>query len=397
MAKSELLKLLFLKNMRLKNIFILSNFIIATLLNAVELRSDIDFTDIFEKNICNFSHPISLTYSIEHIKSSRDYDYKKVSKQLPDANYEFTTNGHDKHILSITSCDPIYNGKPYNGKCLTIGDSSVLYLENINRVIILKKGENNQMPQVFWEYLTLLPGDSLMERGKPILEMLEEFTSNGKLTADRKENGQRMLEYRLPSTKIDGYELSPILSLLFKYIDGKLYPLSIKVQTLKKDPNANLSMSPPKIEIKYSSYVRLENSGVYIPKLTEIKRANLYYPNNDITGTLKNDIICWIIIKVKDATDDEKIINERLKFKIPSEAIIEDKNNSEKLSRKYSGDNLLEENEILADRKVKRIFKDDMKLVIEDRFKESRTSYTLWIGNEIKAIKTVRNGVKNGN
>ena len=284
--------------MQIRYIFILSNFIITTLLNAVEFRSDVDFTDIFEKNICNFSLPISLRYSIEHIKNSQDYDYEKMGKQLPDANYEFTTNGYDKHMLSIKSYDSIYNGKPYNGKCLTIGDSSVLYLENINRAIILKKEENNQMPQVFWEYLTLLPGDSLMERGKPILEMLEEFTSHGKLT--------------------------------FKYIDGKLYPLSIKVQTVKRDPNANLSMSPPKIEIKYSNYVRLENSEVYIPKLIEIKKANIYYPNNDITGILKNDIICWIIIKVSEVTDNEEIINERLKFKIPSDTIIEDKNNSER-------------------------------------------------------------------
>ena len=316
--------------MQIRYIFILSNFIITTLLNAVEFRSDVDFTDIFEKNICNFSLPISLRYSIEHIKNSQDYDYEKMGKQLPDANYEFTTNGYDKHMLSIKSYDSIYNGKPYNGKCLTIGDSSVLYLENINRAIILKKEENNQMPQVFWEYLTLLPGDSLMERGKPILEMLEEFTSHGKLTADRKENGPSMLEYRLPPTKVDGYELSPTLSLLFKYIDGKLYPLSIKVQTVKRDPNANLSMSPPKIEIKYSNYVRLENSEVYIPKLIEIKKANIYYPNNDITGILKNDIICWIIIKVSEVTDNEEIINERLKFKIPSDTIIEDKNNSER-------------------------------------------------------------------
>lgn len=316
--------------MRIKIIFILSNFIIATLLNAVQFRSDIDFTDIFEKNICNFSLPISLKYSIEHVKNSQDYDYKKISKQLPDANYEFTTNGYDKHMLSITSYESIYNGKPYNGKCLTIGDSSVLYLENINRAIILKKEENNQMPQVFWEYLTLLPGDSLMERGKPILEMLEEFTSNGKLTADRKENGQRMLEYRLPPTKVGRYELSPTLILLLKYINGRLYPLSIKLQTVKMDQNANLSISPPRIEIKYSNYVRLENSEVYIPKLIEIKKANIYYPNNDITGILKNDIICWIIIKVSEATDNEEIIDERLKFKIPSDTIIEDKNNSER-------------------------------------------------------------------
>lgn len=316
--------------MRIKIIFILSNFIIATLLNAVQFRSDIDFTDIFEKNICNFSLPISLKYSIEHVKNSQDYDYKKISKQLPDANYEFTTNGYDKHMLSITSYESIYNGKPYNGKCLTIGDSSVLYLENINRAIILKKEENNQMPQVFWEYLTLLPGDSLMERGKPILEMLEEFTSNGKLTADRKENGQRMLEYRLPPTKVGRYELSPTLILLLKYINGRLYPLSIKLQTVKMDQNANLSISPPRIEIKYSNYVRLENSEVYIPKLIEIKKANIYYPNNDITGILKNDIICWIIIKVSEVTDNEEIINERLKFKIPSDTIIEDKNNSER-------------------------------------------------------------------
>lgn len=316
--------------MRIKIIFILSNFIIATLLNAVQFRSDIDFTDIFEKNICNFSLPISLKYSIEHVKNSQDYDYKKISKQLPDANYEFTTNGYDKHMLSITSYEPIYNGKPYNGKCLTIGDSSVLYLENINRAIILKKEENNQMPQVFWEYLTLLPGDSLMERGKPILEMLEEFTSNGKLTADRKENGQRMLEYRLPPTKVGRYELSPTLILLLKYINGRLYPLSIKLQTVKMDQNANLSISPPRIEIKYSNYVRLENSEVYIPKLIEIKKANIYYPNNDITGILKNDIICWIIIKVSEVTDNEEIIDERLKFKIPSDTIIEDKNNSER-------------------------------------------------------------------
>jgi len=316
--------------MRIKIIFILSNFIIATLLNAVQFRSDIDFTDIFEKNICNFSLPISLKYSIEHVKNSQDYDYKKISKQLPDANYEFTTNGYDKHMLSITSYESIYNGKPYNGKCLTIGDSSVLYLENINRAIILKKEENNQMPQVFWEYLTLLPGDSLMERGKPILEMLEEFTSNGKLTADRKENGQRMLEYRLPPTKVGRYELSPTLILLLKYINGRLYPLSIKLQTVKMDQNANLSISPPRIEIKYSNYVRLENSEVYIPKLIEIKKANIYYPNNDITGILKNDIICWIIIKVSEVTDNEEIIDERLKFKIPSDTIIEDKNNSER-------------------------------------------------------------------
>ena len=316
--------------MRIKIIFILSNFIIATLLNAVQFRSDIDFTDIFEKNICNFSLPISLKYSIEHVKNLQDYDYKKISKQLPDANYEFTTNGYDKHMLSITSYESIYNGKPYNGKCLTIGDSSVLYLENINRAIILKKEENNQMPQVFWEYLTLLPGDSLMERGKPILEMLEEFTSNGKLTADRKENGQRMLEYRLPPTKVGRYELSPTLILLLKYINGRLYPLSIKLQTVKMDQNANLSISPPRIEIKYSNYVRLENSEVYIPKLIEIKKANIYYPNNDITGILKNDIICWIIIKVSEVTDNEEIIDERLKFKIPSDTIIEDKNNSER-------------------------------------------------------------------
>ena len=316
--------------MRIKIIFILSNFIIATLLNAVQFRSDIDFTDIFEKNICNFSLPISLKYSIEHVKNSQGYDYKKISKQLPDANYEFTTNGYDKHMLSITSYEPIYNGKPYNGKCLTIGDSSVLYLENINRAIILKKEENNQMPQVFWEYLTLLPGDTLMERGKPILEMLEEFTSNGKLTADRKENGQRMLEYRLPPTKVGRYELSPTLILLLKYINGRLYPLSIKLQTVKMDQNANLSISPPRIEIKYSNYVRLENSEVYIPKLIEIKKANIYYPNNDITGILKNDIICWIIIKVSEVTDNEEIIDERLKFKIPSDTIIEDKNNSER-------------------------------------------------------------------
>lgn len=316
--------------MRIKIIFILSNFIIATLLNAVQFRSDIDFTDIFEKNICNFSLPISLKYSIEHVKNSQDYDYKKISKQLPDANYEFTTNGYDKHMLSITSYESIYNGKPYNGKCLTIGDSSVLYLENINRAIILKKEENNQMPQVFWEYLTLLPGDSLMERGKPILEMLEEFTSNGKLTADRKENGQRMLEYRLPPTKVGRYELSPTLILLLKYINGRLYPLSIKLQTVKMDQNANLSISPPRIEIKYSNYVRLENSEVYIPKFIEIKKANIYYPNNDITGILKNDIICWIIIKVSEVTDNEEIIDERLKFKIPSDTIIEDKNNSER-------------------------------------------------------------------
>lgn len=316
--------------MRIKIIFILSNFIIATLLNAVQFRSDIDFTDIFEKNICNFSLPISLKYSIEHVKNSQDYDYKKISKQLPDANYEFTTNGYDKHMLSITSYESIYNGKPYNGKCLTIGDSSVLYLENINRAIILKKEENNQMPQVFWEYLTLLPGDSLMERGKSILEMLEEFTSNGKLTADRKENGQRMLEYRLPPTKVGRYELSPTLILLLKYINGRLYPLSIKLQTVKMDQNANLSISPPRIEIKYSNYVRLENSEVYIPKLIEIKKANIYYPNNDITGILKNDIICWIIIKVSEVTDNEEIIDERLKFKIPSDTIIEDKNNSER-------------------------------------------------------------------
>lgn len=316
--------------MRIKIIFILSNFIIATLLNAVQFRSDIDFTDIFEKNICNFSLPISLKYSIEHVKNSQDYDYKKISKQLPDANYEFTTNGYDKHMLSITSYESIYNGKPYNGKCLTIGDSSVLYLENINRAIILKKEENNQMPQVFWEYLTLLPGDSLMERGKPILEMLEEFTSNGKLTADRKENGQRMLEYRLPPTKVGRYELSPTLVLLLKYINGRLYPLSIKLQTVKMDQNANLSISPPRIEIKYSNYVRLENSEVYIPKLIEIKKANIYYQNNDITGILKNDIICWIIIKVSEVTDNEEIIDERLKFKIPSDTIIEDKNNSER-------------------------------------------------------------------
>ena len=46
-------------------------------------------------------------------------------------------------------------------------------------------------------------------------------------------------------------------------------------------------------------------------------------------------------------------------------------------SRKYDGNNLIEENEILEDRKVKRIFKDNMKLIIEDRFKENRTSYTL--------------------
>ena len=138
--------------MQIRYIFILSNFIITTLLNAVEFRSDVDFTDIFEKNICNFSLPISLRYSIEHIKNSQDYDYEKMGKQLPDANYEFTTNGYDKHMLSIKSYDSIYNGKPYNGKCLTIGDSSVLYLENINRAIILKKEENNQMPQVFWEY-----------------------------------------------------------------------------------------------------------------------------------------------------------------------------------------------------------------------------------------------------
>lgn len=316
--------------MRIKIIFILSNFIIATLLNAVQFRSDIDFTDIFEKNICNFSLPISLKYSIEHVKNSQDYDYKKISKQLPDANYEFTTNGYDKHMLSITSYESIYNGKPYNGKCLTIGDSSVLYLENINRAIILKKEENNQMHQVFWEYLTLLPGDSLMERGKPILEMLEEFTSNGKLTADRKENGQRMLEYRLPPTKVGRYELSPTLVLLLKYINGRLYPLSIKLQTVKMDQNANLSISPPRIEIKYSNYVRLENSEVYIPKLIEIKKANIYYQNNDITGILKNDIICWIIIKVSEVTDNEEIIDERLKFKIPSDTIIEDKNNSER-------------------------------------------------------------------
>ena len=60
------------------------------------------------------------------------------------------------------------------------------------------------------------------------------------------------------------------------------------------------------------------------------KRANIYYPNNDITGILKNDIICWIIVKVNEITDSEKIINDRLKFKIPSETIIEDKNNSER-------------------------------------------------------------------
>lgn len=62
--------------------------------------------------------------------------------------------------------------------------------------------------------------------------------------------------------------------------------------------------------------------------------------------------------------------------------------------RKYDGSNLIEENEILEDRKVKRIFKDNMKLVIEDRFKENRTSYTLWIGNEIKSIRTIRNEVE---
>ena len=73
--------------MQIRYIFILSNFIITTLLNAVEFRSDVDFTDIFEKNICNFSLPISLRYSIEHIKNSQDYDYEKMGKQLPDANY----------------------------------------------------------------------------------------------------------------------------------------------------------------------------------------------------------------------------------------------------------------------------------------------------------------------
>ena len=62
--------------------------------------------------------------------------------------------------------------------------------------------------------------------------------------------------------------------------------------------------------------------------------------------------------------------------------------------RKYDGSNLIEENEILEDRKVKRIFKDNMKLVIEDRFKENRTSYTLWIGNEIKSIRTIRNEIE---
>jgi len=61
-----------------------------------------------------------------------------------------------------------------------------------------------------------------------------------------------------------------------------------------------------------------------------IKKANIYYPNNDITGILKNDIICWIIIKVSEVTDNEEIIDERLKFKIPSDTIIEDKNNSER-------------------------------------------------------------------
>lgn len=318
--------------MRIKNIFILSHFILTTILNAAEVASGVDFTDIFNKNICNLSLPISLKYSIEHVKTSQDYNYKEMNKQLPDADYEFTSNGHGKNILSIISHDSIYNGKPYNGKCLTIGDSSVLYLENIKRAIILKKDENNQMPQVFWEYLTLLPGDSLTERGKPILEMLEEFASNSKLTADKKENGQRTLEYRLPPNKVDRCEFSPTLILLFKYINGKLYPLSIKLQTVKKDQNANLLISPPKIEIKYTNYVRLENSDVYIPKLIEIKRANIYYPNNDITGMLKNDIIYWIRIKVSDIIRNQEIIENKLKFRMPSDASVGNINDLEKFT-----------------------------------------------------------------
>ena len=79
------------------------------------------------------------------------------------------------------------------------------------------------------------------------------------------------------------------------------------------------------MEIIYDNYIKLEHSNIYIPKFVEIKRANLYYPDNDLNAALKNDIRYWIRIKVNNVADSKEIIEEKLKFKIPDGTIIENK------------------------------------------------------------------------
>lgn len=304
--------------MRIKIFCIICCFIALTSAGAV------DFTDIFEKNICNISTPISVKYTIEHVKDHPEYKSEEMNKQLPDADYEFTSNGADKQMLKIVSHAPIYDGKPYNARALTIGDSSVLYIENIKRCIVLEKDKNNQTPQTFWEYLTLLPNDSFLTKGEMITNLIEKFASKGELTA-KTADGEEVFEYRMDSEKTKKSETSLVLTLKLKKFGEKLYPTLIKLQTLKFGQNSEREIFPPRMEIIYDNYIKLEHSNIYIPKFVEIKRANLYYPDNDLNAALKNDIRYWIRIKVNNVADSKEIIEEKLKFKIPDGTIIENK------------------------------------------------------------------------
>ena len=297
-------------------------FIICCLIH-LERASAVDFTDIFERNLCNVSIPISVKYTIEHVKGHPEYNSEQMNKQLPDADYEFTSNGINKQMLSVISHAPIYNGKPYNARALTIGDSSVLYIENIKRCIVLEKDENNQKPQIFWEYLTLQPHDSFFAKGEKITNLIEKFASKGELTT-KKQDGEEIFEYSMDPEKTKKFET--VLVLKFKKFGKKLYPTLLKLQTRKRVKDSPYTWFPPRMEIIYDNYIKLGHSDIFIPRFIEIKRANLYYPNNDVNAALKNDIRYWIRINVSNVTDSKGIIEEKLKLKVPDGTIIENKN-----------------------------------------------------------------------
>ncbi len=267
---------------------------------SLTCASAVNFTDVFEKNLYNASVPISIKYTIEHVKGHSEYNSEQMNKQLPDADYEFTNNGENS-LFHIISHDPIYNGKPYNAKAITTKDSSVLYIENIKKLIFLDK--NHQKPQTFWEYLTLLPHDSFFAKGEKITSLIEKFASKGELTT-KTQDEEQIFEYKMNSEKTKKFET--VLLLKLKKFGEKLYPTLLRLQTRKLGEDSQSSCFPPKIEIIYDNYIKLEHSDIYIPRFVEIKRANLYYPNNDLNASLKNDIRYWIRIKVSDVSNSKE-------------------------------------------------------------------------------------------
>lgn len=234
----------------------------------------------------------------------------------PNAICKLFSDGKGNYLYAINREYPSgIKDKPFARYIYFIShDDTIKYTPERELVEIFdNKFDRNRDPFII-NYIMGFPSTSGL--GSNFININEMLSSNENNISISKESDRVIISLRMHNGKTtDGkYNKYYIFTLILGKISGGLYPLKSDTRLLVMDENGKESLLPIMAEILYKEYMKIGNSGIYIPKKIFIRRYEILTEN---TKEFKQKLFEQETIEITEIISDIDEVKKSIKLTIP--------------------------------------------------------------------------------